>query len=173
MDPSSLLIVGVEVSVAFAGFAGIIATFQFRDESKIRRGQVVGLTMIVYFGLMAAFLFSYPLLLSVYGVSEAFIWTSGSIIQIAWYVYAMYFVHKGMKTAVRNPSALWLFRLLQVIAAIVVFTLILNVSNLIFHREPGPYLSAVAYGLFLTGYMFARLLLRPLWRAVREKEKAT
>ena len=57
MDASKLLLVGIEVSVAFAGFAGVIATFQFKDAVRIDRGDVVGVTMIVNFGLWCAFFF--------------------------------------------------------------------------------------------------------------------
>ena len=63
MDPSDLLLVGIEVSVAFAGFAGVIATFQFSDPTKINRGNIMGLTMIVDFGLVCAFSSTLPLFL--------------------------------------------------------------------------------------------------------------
>ena len=45
MDAAELLLVGIEVSVAFAGFAGVIATFQFRGAARIDCGDVVGLTI--------------------------------------------------------------------------------------------------------------------------------
>ena len=66
MDESSLLLMGIEVSVALAGFAGIIATFQLRDESKVRRGDMVALTMLVSFSLMIGFFSALPLVLRVF-----------------------------------------------------------------------------------------------------------
>ena len=65
MDPYDLLMVGIEVSVAFAGFAGVVATFQFRDRTTVRRGDIVGLTMIVDFGLVCAFFSTLPLCLTI------------------------------------------------------------------------------------------------------------
>ena len=47
MEVFDVLILGAELSMALAGFAGIIATFQFRDTEKIRRADVVGLSIIV------------------------------------------------------------------------------------------------------------------------------
>ena len=50
MQGADLLLVGTEVSVAFAGFAGIIATFQAKGEKHISRGDLVGLDIVVNFG---------------------------------------------------------------------------------------------------------------------------
>ena len=47
VDVFDLLMVGVEASIALAGFAGVIATYQINDVTRIRRGAVVGLTAIV------------------------------------------------------------------------------------------------------------------------------
>jgi hypothetical protein len=81
MEESALLLVGIEVSVAFAGFAGIVATFQNRNDARIGRGQLVGLTMIVIFSLVGAFFCSFPLFLSVLEVREATIWSINSALQ--------------------------------------------------------------------------------------------
>ena len=67
MKELDILILGVEASVAFAGFAGVIATFQFGDAKKVRRADAVGLTMIVQFSLLAALVSSVPLLLYSFG----------------------------------------------------------------------------------------------------------
>ena len=75
MEPSDFLLVGIEVSVAFAGFAGIIATFQFSDRTKIKRGDVVGLTMIVQNSLLAAFASALPLVLYTFDLSDETIWS--------------------------------------------------------------------------------------------------
>ncbi len=68
--------------------------------------------------------------------------------------------------------AVSVFRALFGVAAILFVSNALNVANFVFHREPGPYIAGIVFGLGLVGYMFARLLLRPLWRVVREQEAA-
>jgi hypothetical protein len=42
--------------------------------------------------------------------------------------------------------------------------------DLVFHREPGPYIAGIISGLGLVGVMFTRLLIGPLWKVVREQE---
>jgi len=66
-----VLILGAELSMALAGFAGIIATFQFRDTEKIRRADVVGLSIIVVYSLLAALQCAVILILNVIESSEA------------------------------------------------------------------------------------------------------
>ncbi len=170
MDASELLLVGIEVSVAFAGFAGVIATFQFRDAVKIDRGNVVGLTMIVSFGLWCAFFSTLPLILSIFEIEPETIWVICSGIGAIYMSYAIYFIHKSMQGAVASLTTRLLFGTFQGIAALSVISMILNASDSVFHKEPGPYLASICYGLFLVGYMFVRLLLRPLWKTIRAQE---
>ncbi len=172
MDESDLLLVGIEVSVAFAGFAGIIATFQFRKEARISRGHIVGLTIIVNFSLMCAFFSALPLLLSVLRFEDAMIWSLGSVLACIYIPNRMYHTHRNMSVVAVKRSTQLLFRVLFGVAALLFVSNALNAANQVFHREPGPYIAGIFFGLGLVGYMFARLLLRPLWRALREQEAA-
>ncbi|NCF21168.1 MAG: hypothetical protein GWP63_23340 [Haliea sp.] len=172
MIASDLLLVGAEVSVAFAGFSGIIATFQFRDKTTVKRGDIVALTMIVYFSLLCAFCCILPLLLSIFGIEDATIWTICSVFGAIVMVCCMYGVDRGMRNAVRKKSLQLLFGTMQGVAALIVLFMTLNAVNVVFHREPGPYIVGIVSALALAGYMFGRLLLRPLWRAVHKQETA-
>jgi hypothetical protein len=170
MEESALLLVGIEVSVAFAGFAGIVATFQNRNDARIDRGQLVGLTMIVNFSLVGAFFCSFPLFLSVLEVREATIWSINSALQCVYTLNRMHYIHKNMSVVALRWSTRLLFRMLQGVASLAAVALALNAANLVFHRGPGPSIGAILFALGLVGFMFARLLLRPLWRVVREQE---
>ncbi len=170
METPDLLLVGVEVSVAFAGFAGIIATFQFRDEAKINRGHIVGLSLIVHISLVLALASALPLLLSIFRVEDAALWATCSGLAAIWSLYTQYSVHRNMRGAVRRKSTRLFVNLLQGVFVLVVVSLILNMLDLAFHREPGPYIAAIVIGLGLVGIMFTRLLVRPLWKVVHEQE---
>ena len=170
MDESDLLLVGIEVSVAFAGFAGIIATFQFRDGAGINRGHIVGLMIIVNFSLMCAFFSVLPPLLSILRFDDATIWSIGSVLACIYIPNRMYHIHRNMSVVAVRRSTRLLFQALFGVAALLFASNALNVSNQVFHREPGPYIAGIVFGLGVVGYMFARLLLRPLWRALREQE---
>ena len=172
MDESALLLVSVEVSVAFAGFAGIIATFQFRDEARINRGQIVGLTIIVNVSLMCAFFSVLPPLLSILRFEDATIWSIGSVLACIYIPNRMHHIHRNMSVVAVRRSTQLLFRALFGVGALLFVSNALNAANQVFHREPGPYIATLVLGLGLVGYMFARLLLRPLWRVLREQEAA-
>ncbi len=170
MESSDLLLVGIEVSVAFAGFAGIIATFQFRNEAKINRGHVVGLSLIVHISLVLALASALPLLLSVFRVEDAALWAICSGLAAIWSSYTQYSVHRNMRAAVRRKLTRLFINILQGVFTLIVISLILNMLDLIFHREPGPYIAAIIIGLGLVGIMFTSLLVRPLWKVVHEQE---
>ncbi len=126
--------------------------------------------MIVDFGLVCAFYSTLPLCLAILNIEGDLIWISCSSLAIVAVGRAMYNVHTKMKPAAISSRNRLLFRFLQGVAALVALSLVLNIANVVFHREPGPYIAAILFGLTLVGYMFLRLLLRPLWRAVHEQE---
>lgn len=170
MEPSALLLVGTEVSIAFAGFSGIIATFQLRSGEKLDRGDVVGITIIVQISLVTALFCVLPMVCLIAGIDEEKIWGFFSGAGAIWSGANMYFIHKKMLGRVRNTTTRWLFGLLQMICGVLTVCLTLNALNLVFHRAPAPFLAALIFGLALVGIMFSRLLLRPLWRMIREQE---
>ncbi|MEH6519429.1 MAG: hypothetical protein V7742_22355 [Halioglobus sp.] len=172
MGTSDLLLMGIECSVAFAGFAGIIATFQFSDRASVKRGDVVGLTMIVQNSLSIAFACTLPLVLKTFALKDETIWAAVSVYGAFSMAFSSYLIDKSMRGAVRKASLKLLFGSMQAIAALVSICLLLNASDIIFHRQPGPYIVALTVNLGLVGYMFARLLLRPLWHEVRSQERA-
>lgn len=170
MDESSLLLEGVEVSVALAGFAGIVATFQFRDNSKVRRGDMVGLTMLVSFSLVIAFFCALPLALGVFSIRDTTIWAVTSSLGAIYVFNSMWFVHRRMHSVRMKARTRRLFAALQAVAGLLAVLNILNAANVGFSREPGPHIASLLFGLCLVGYMFVRLLVRPLWKVVHDQE---
>ena len=83
-----------------------------------------------------------------------------------------YLTTKSMRGATKQTFLKLLFSSMRAIQTLLVICLILNARDLIFHGEPEPYIVALTANLGLVGYMFARLLLRPLWHAVRSQERA-
>ena len=170
METNDLLLVGTEVSVALAGFAGIVATFQFRDGREIKRGDVVGLTMIVQISFGCALLTVIPILLSIIGTDDETLWIICSVFAAPWGAYHVYVIDRGMRGAVKRTPLRILFGVFQGVFGLVVISLILNAADIFFHKEPGPYLIAIVLSLSLVGYMFTRLLVHPLWQAIRKQE---
>ena len=84
----------------------------------------------------------------------------------------LYSFARSMRGAFAKKSSRFLYLFLQGLGALVVLANILNAVDLVFHREPGPLVAGIFLALSVAGIMFARLLLLPLWRIVREQEDA-
>jgi hypothetical protein len=172
MEVFDILLVGVEVSIALAGFAGVIATYQINDVTRVRRSVVGALTVIVQYSLLAALVCAIPLLLHTFGVKGGTLWVISSVIGAIFMACAAYGSARSMRGAIAKKSSWLLFVLLQGLGALVTLAMILNAVDLVFHREPGPVVAGIIYALSVAGYMFSRLLLLPLWRIVHEQEAA-
>jgi uncharacterized membrane protein len=172
MEVFDILLVGIEASIALAGFAGVIATYQINNVTSIRRGAVVGLAVIVQYSLMAAVACAISLLLHIFGVKGETLWAISSVIGAIVMAAMAYGSSRSMRGAITNKSSWLLYLLLQGLGALVTLAMILNAVDLVFHREPGPFVAGVVYALIVAAINFSRLLLLPLWRIVREQEDA-
>jgi hypothetical protein len=170
MGVSDLLLIGIEVSVAFAGFAGIVATFQTGEGKVIRRGTVSGLTLIVQYSLAVAFFCALPRILFEFSLPERNVWSICSILAAIATVGLSYSAFINTRGAIRRRYTFFLVVTLHFINVPVVLGLIFNAADMVFHREAGPYLVALTYPLIMVGYMFSNLLLQPLWRSLRQQE---
>lgn len=172
MEVFEMLVLGVEAGIALAGFAGIIATFQFGDSKEIRRGDAVGLTMVVRDSLTSAAICSLAMLLFAFQISEPTTWMLGSLLASAIITYGIYSNYRLVRHSFKRKSFLLFWAFGNAVGALIVLANILNAAEVVFHREPGPLLMAVVLGLSLSAYSFSRLLLLPVWRAVRSTERA-
>lgn len=171
MEEAAQLLTLTQVAIAIAGFAGVIGTFQFKDGERIRRGDAVGLGLIVNTGLMAAFYSTLPLLLSNFGASDEYVWAissgSGTII------YLTFSIHAGRRLKkfkmYKTMNKVLVFALFFVAFLIIIINW-MNVFNIVFKREFGPFYISLIYALGSVCYMFSRLLLRPIWRTIRQQE---
>ncbi len=164
MTDLSILEGTAEIAVSLTGFAGIVATFQFREESTPSSGQIVGLSIMVSTGLAGIFLSYLPFLLLSFTSNLSVVWPAASVVMILYMIWLMNFIHSHMRGKVNNPTARVLFRSLQTVSALIVALLILNCTS--YGSEPGvgPYLLGLLWGLFVVAVNFWRLLLLPLWK---------
>ncbi len=172
MEVFDLLLVCIEVSIALAGFAGVIATYQINDVTRVRRSTVAGLTMIVQCSLLVALVCAISLVLHTFGVKGETLWVISSVIGAIVSAVMAYGFARSMRGALAKKSSWLLYLFLQGLCALVTLAMILNAADLVFHREPGPFVAGIVFALSVAGIMFSRLLLLPLWRIVREQEGA-
>ena len=171
MENGDQLLTLTQVAIAVAGFAGIIGTFQFKKGERIRRGDAIGLAVVVNTGLMSAFYSTLPLILINFGLNDSTVWAISSGMTCIIYAYFSIDIAirlKNFKTyKTLNKIIIYL---LFIVGFIVIVINFLNACNIAFKREFGPYYIALIYSLGLVCYMFSRLLLRPIWRTLRKQE---
>lgn len=170
MDAANQLLTLAEISIALAGFSGIIATFQFEEKKHISRGHVLSLSVIVGISLAAAFCAVLPLALFNFGFEEPMVWSISSFVGGVLWLSGSIFTIRNLSTGtVKLPTKVLIhvFIALSVSAAM---ANLLNTAGIVFDREFGPYFAAFIFGFCLVLYNFSRLLLHPLWKVVNEKE---
>lgn len=172
MESLDILILGVEASIALAGFAGIIATFQFGGTRKIRRGDAIGLTIILQFSLLSALMCSFAILLNAFGIKESTLWAICSVVVACIQSWACYDGFKKSQGVKKTANLVMVTAVLQMPSVFLIIVNLMNASNIFFHREAGPVIASIVMALCFAGFMFSRLLLRPVWRNVREQEAA-
>jgi hypothetical protein len=171
MEEATQLLTITQVAVAIVGFAGIIATFQFRDGKSIRRSDALGMAMIINSGLVGAFSSVLPLALSNFGMQDSIVWTVCSGFMSVNYMFFIFYIIKHMrKFKINKKSSKFFVALFFSIGFIVIILNLLNVFNIGFHREFGPFFISLIFPLCMVGYFFSRLLLVPIWRTIREQE---
>jgi hypothetical protein len=172
MDHSDQLLTFAELAIALAGFSGIIATYQFKQEEYVSRGRVLGLSMIVNISLLAALFSVLPLALLNLGFSERSVWAfSSGLAGFIWIAFTIFIGHNMTTYRVRKPARI-LFAFLFFVSAIASVVLLLNAFGIILHQTYAPYFAAFLLAFFMVCFNFSRLLMHPLWRALRENEVA-
>ncbi len=171
MDKAQQLLTITQVAIAIAGFAGIIATFQFKGNVKIRRGNALGLAMIVNTGLVGAFFSILPFILFNFGLNDSLVWTiSSSLMSLNYILFYLYVVTHLKKFKVNKTANKVRVSFMMIIGILVLIMNILNSFNVVFKREFGPFFMSLVFPLFIVGFMFSHLLLAPIWRTIRNQD---
>lgn len=171
MEIFDMLVLGVEAGFALAGFAGIIATFQFVGAKQIHRADAMGLTLIVKDSFMAAALCALAMLLLALEIGESNTWGLASLFTALISMLSLYSgVFRIMRRALKNKSLRRQFIVVVALSLLLILANFLNAADILFHRTPGPVLVTVVFMLCLAAHSFTRLLLLPIWKTVRLTE---
>ncbi|WP_444921596.1 hypothetical protein ACJJID_04065 [Microbulbifer sp. CnH-101-G] len=164
------LIIALESCIVLAGFAAIVGTLQPKKTRKITKGRIVSLAMIIYISLVNALLAAFTLILSNFGISDQNLWSLSSFAMSAATTFSIIYlwIKKRLKTV--SKAAKITYFLLFGLAGTMVLVNLLNALGIGFNKEYGPYFLSFVLNLFIVGYAFSRLLMRPMWEVVRENE---
>ena len=171
MNGTAELLVVAQIAIVLAGFAGVVAAYEFKDLTSGTRGDALGLALIVHCGLLDALVAILPLAIYSLGVSEQTTWRIGSgIHSVNYLVYFLYVFTHLRKIHIRKPATMAFFVVLFALGLTTFIVNLLNTLNVGYHGEFGPFFVGCIFPLLIAGYMFARLVLRPLWRNIRAAE---
>ena len=171
MEESSILLTLTQVTVAFVGFAAIVATFQFKNGFTIKRGDTIGLELIINTGLVGSFFSVFPLILSSFGLDDSSVWTWSSGIMCVNYLGFIYYLYANIKISnYRRKKSKIILYIYFIIGFLVIILNLLNVFNVVFNKEFAPFFISLIYPLCLVGFMFSRLIFLPIWRTLKNQE---
>jgi len=161
MAEESLLLTIAEVSIGFAGFAGIVALFGRRAGGTWSTADRLRFNSLIRHALLSLFAAFLPLAIHYVDADHGSPWRPSSAILGA--VFLLLFwngvrripevrVSKDAEASVRGA---WV---LVAGFAVLALALILNAVGIVFRGDAGPYLVALFSSLALAGLFFARLL---------------
>ena len=171
MEESSILLTLTQVTVAFVGFAAIVATFRFKDEFAIQKKDANDLQLIVNTGLMGAFFSILPLVFSSFELKDSSVWALCSGIMSVNYLGFIYYLSRKVRISkFRKKKSKIIVMIYFIFGFLILILNLLNAFNIVFLREFGPFLISLIYPLCLVGYMFTRLLFLPIWRNLKKQD---
>ena len=171
MDPNDQLLTFAEISIALAGFAGIVATFQSRQQGGITPGRVLDLWMIVNISLAGAFASALPLVMQNFGMQEPNVWAVCSGLMAVNQSVFTYFLFRRTRLRYVAFFTRLLYLFLYLVSLGFILINILNAAGLVFTREFGPYFVTIIFNFVIVGMSFSRLLMRPLWKTIQEEKR--
>jgi len=168
MDAIDQLFTLAEISIALAGFAGIIASFQFRQDSHFSRGKIISLAIIVYVSLGGAFFAAFPILLFNFGLSEEDVWKWSSLLIGINQLLITIFVWKNSPIAEWTSINRFLFITLFALSSFLAICNLMNAAGILFDKSFGIFFAIYMFNLGIVCLNFAKLLMTPLWRTLKD-----
>lgn len=160
MKAAEALSVLAEVSVAFAGFSGIVTVFRRRSPGDWSALDRFRFRFMVEFSLATLFLSLAPFFVSELGLPEDGVWTLCSVLLAGG--GAAYLTRASLRLrrllAEGEPVSRGVAVLTFAVGAAVTLSALANAAGL-FPQPAGVYLAGVGGCLFVSSVLFARLLL--------------
>ena len=151
-----------QVSIVFAGFAGISVVLSRRLPEHWSYSEAVRMSCMIESSLSAAFFALLPFALVGFGLSAPTTWSIAGLCFAA--AMAVHMIANGqrMRRAYQvDPydRLPFIFRLLMlVIGVLILVALLLNSFGFVFHQSFGPYFAGLLFHLAFASLMFMRSL---------------
>lgn len=174
MQSAQALSTLAEVSVAFAGFSGIVTVFRRRNPGEWSRLDRFRFRFMVEFSLATLALSLLPFFLSELGLPESRVWGCASVVlgggALSYLVRSL--IRLRVLIAAGEPVSRWLAAVSVAVGAGITVSAFVNAAGG-FARASGVYLAGVGGCLFVSSAMFAQLLLANSPRADAAADEET
>ena len=160
MEGESILQTTAEVSVALAGFTGVVAAFGQRRE-QWSAADTVRFRVMLGTSLSALVFSILPIAVHHSGVEPSATWLISSSLLASHFVIMAVVNTRQLRQvdAFGDPQLrVWVFVLAFLLVAVAVGILVLNAADIGFHRAFGPYFLGLCCLLLIAALMFKRLL---------------
>jgi len=164
VDHGDLLLTLAEISVAFAGFSGVVAVFGRRDPSSWSFADRFRFFSLVESSLSLLLLCILPFGLFSFHITDESVWRGMSALIVSYFVLSDIFRIARLRAAPSSERAELASIATRVFAAGHVLVLIFSIYNAVFVGEFGPFLAALIFILTRSAFLFARMLVAAFGR---------
>jgi hypothetical protein len=159
MDQSDVLLTLAEVSVAFAGFAGVVAVFGRRDPSTWSYANRNRFRLLIEMSLCAVFFCILPFCLSALHLPAQMVWRLASAFVATYLLVAVLVYMIGLRAVASSDRAEISRSVTALFFALDILAIAVNLYNVATLGEVGPFLLALLILVTKTGFLFARMML--------------
>ncbi|MDX1649741.1 MAG: hypothetical protein R3263_07785 [Myxococcota bacterium] len=160
MKAAEALSVLAEVSVAFAGFSGIVTVFRRRNPGDWSALDRFRFRFMIEFSLATLFLSLAPFFAAELGLTEPRLWTACSLLlAVGAGIYLVRTTRRVRRLMAAGEAVSPPVAMLSLAVGVLVSVSALGNAAGLFARPAGVYLAGVGGCLFVSAVLFARLLL--------------
>lgn len=158
MDHGDILLTLAEVSVAFAGFSGVVAVFGRRDPETWSFADRFRFFSLVQASLSSLLLCIMPFGMLALNISESTVWRSMSALFVLYAIVVVIFSSRRFLATSSSDRGGFTMSVFPVAIAVSAPLLVASIYNVVVSAAFGPFLAALIFLLILSSFLFARML---------------
>ena len=158
MEHEDILLTLAEVSVAFAGFSGVVAVFGRRDPSTWSFSDRMRFFSLVQTSLSTLIFCVLPFGLFAVQVAEESVWGALSMLYVLYVIVVAVLFIRRLRAAATSERAEFTPIVLPVTLAVTALIAVFNVYNVVVGATFGPFLVGLIWLLVQSSFLFARML---------------
>lgn len=161
MQASDVLTVIAEISIALAGFTGIVVAYRQRGVEEFEPHELIRLRFMLGIACVTLFFALLPFLPHHLGAGPDGTWLFSSALMAVGFVLLALLTFSRTRAQLHRLSFVWFWTYVSGNAAFACVA-IANTAGAVGHASPGLYLAGLGWLLFFSISLFVRLILAPV-----------